>query len=399
MTSAASANASPPHSNIVFVLGMGRSGSSALTRVLSLCGGVLPADLLGGDEDNLLGHWEPRGALELNEGFLCRYGSTWHDPTLHLQGEVAFGSELRAAYIDRIEAFLRALPAAQLLVVKEPRITALSDFWFEAASRLGLAIRVVIAVRHPEEVVASLAARDQACPELSSALWLKYNLLAERVSRARPRVFTEYTDLLQDWRREITRIGAALSLDLSVRQESAIDEFLRQDLRRQRHRGSVSEPFGLPWVSRTYTALSAASRDEPLDTNELDEVFNSYRSCERAFRLAVDEFRSRVDFRARLASRARGEAASTGRRPNIAKLIYAIVGPGSMLLASCLNSRWYRERNPDVFAAQLDPYDHWLARGADEGRLPSDDPLSLLERLLEERANRSAASNRPTAAS
>jgi hypothetical protein len=384
-----SADGSSARSSIVFVLGMGRSGSSALTRVLSLCGGVLPTDLLGGDEDNLLGHWEPRGALELNEGFLCRHGSTWHDPTLHLQGEVAFGTELRTAYVEQIQAFLRALPAAPLLLVKEPRITGLSAFWFEAASRLGLAIHVVIAVRHPEEVVASLAARDQACPELSSALWLKYNLLAERESRACPRVFVEYTNLLRDWRREIARIGTALSLDLSAREESAIDEFLRQDLRRQRHHGAVSEPFGLQWVSRTYAALSAQSRDESLDMNELDEVFNSYRSCERAFRLAVDEFRSRVDFRARLAARARGAASSTARRPVIAKLIYAIAGPGSMLLASCLNSRWYRERNPDVFAAQLDPYNHWLARGADEGRLPSEDPLSLLERLLEERASRS----------
>lgn len=398
MTSAASAGESPARSNIVFVLGMGRSGSSALTRVLSLCGAVLPADLLGGDEDNLLGHWEPRGALELNEGFLCRYGSTWHDPTLHLQGEVAFGSELRAAYVEQIQAFLRALPAGPLHVVKEPRITGLSAFWFEAASRLGLAIRVVIAVRHPEEVVASLSARDQACPELSSALWLKYNLLAERESRACPRVFVEYANLLHDWRREIARIGTALSLELSASDASAVDEFLRQDLRRQRHHGAISEPFGLPWVSRTYAALSAASRDEPLDTNELDDVFNAYKASERGFRLAVDEFRSRVDYRGRLAARARGDASSPARRPTIAKLICAIAGPGSMVLAACLNSRWYRERNPDVFGAQLDPYDHWLARGADEGRLPSDDPLSLLERLLEERASRSGASNKPAAA-
>jgi len=393
MISAVSASESPASSNIVFVLGMGRSGSSALTRVLSLCGAGLPADLLGGDEDNQLGHWEPRGALELNEGFLCRYGSTWHDPTLHLQGEVAFGSELRAAYLEQITAFLRALPAAQLVVVKEPRITALTGFWFEAASRLGLAVRVVIPVRHPQEVVASLAKRDQACPELSSALWLKYSLLAERASRTLPRIFVEYANLLRDWRREIARIGVALSLDLSVREERAIDEFLRQDLRRQRHHGDISEPFGQRWVSRTYAALAAASRDEPLDMNDLDDVFNSYRSCEHAFRFAVDEFRSRVDYRARVAARARGEASSTMRRPTIAKLMHAIAGPGSMVLASCLNSRWYRERNPDVFSAQLDPYDHWLARGADEGRLPSDDPLSLLERLLEERASRAAGAS------
>jgi hypothetical protein len=54
--------------------------------------------------------------------------------------------------------------------------------------------------------------------------------------------------------------------------------------------------------------------------------------------------------------------------------------------------------NPDLFAAQLDPYDHCLARGADEGRLPCDDPLSLLDRLLEEQASRSGPPNPSPAA-
>ncbi len=37
---------------ILFVLGMGRSGTSALTRVLSLCGGTLPAKLVGANAGN-----------------------------------------------------------------------------------------------------------------------------------------------------------------------------------------------------------------------------------------------------------------------------------------------------------------------------------------------------------
>ena len=61
--------------------------------------------------------------------------------------------------------------------------------WFEATRLAGFDIAIVIAVRHPKEVIASLAKLMRAQPELSCALWLKYNLLAERQTRGMRRVF------------------------------------------------------------------------------------------------------------------------------------------------------------------------------------------------------------------
>jgi hypothetical protein len=278
---------------IVFVFGMGRSGTSALARALSLCGGVLPATLLGADDGNPKGHWEPLNALHLNEQFLTRHGSTWFDPTLRLQSEVVVSSAERDAYLDEIKAFLRGLPPAPIHIIKEPRITALSDFWFDAARQSGFCPAAAVPVRHPQEVSASLAARYRTSSELATALWLKYNLLAERHSRGLPRVFIEYSNFLQDWRTEVSRIEAALSIDLSVRDEPAIDDFLSPDLHRQRHGAGISEVFGEQWISRVYAALSAAARGEPLDTSALDAIFDSYRACEHAFRVSFDEFQTR----------------------------------------------------------------------------------------------------------
>jgi hypothetical protein len=359
---------------ILFIFGMGRSGSSALTRVLSLCGGTLPADLLGANEGNPLGHWEPKDAVSLNDAFLSGHGTSWFDPTLRLQGEIAFSGEERTAFRNQIKSFLGPLATAPVLLIKEPRITALSALWFEAARQLGLSVRIVIPVRHPAEVVASLAARDGTPPELSSALWLKYNLLAERESRSYPRVFVQYESLLHDWRAEVVRIGAALSLHLSMRDELSVDRFLRQDLRRQRHDGEIYEPFGRGWLSRAYAALSTAARDEPLDPQVLDEIFDAYRSCERGFRLALAGLRGGF----------------APRSPNIAKLICAVAGSDSLTLKACLNSSWYRDHNPDIFSAGRDPYEHWIAYGSAEGRLPCDDPLALLDLLMSERINRPA---------
>jgi hypothetical protein len=282
----------------LFVLGMARSGTAALTRVLSLCGGTLPTALMGASRGNPTGYWEPRKAIRLNEAILYRNGSGVFDPSLRLQDEGAFDADENAACIAEIGAFLTTLPAAPLVVIKDPQITALSGVWFEAARRAGLDIAVVIAVRHPQEVIASLAAHIRASPELASALWLKYTLLAERHTRALPRVFVEYTNLLDNWRREIKRISAALAIDLNTRDEGAIEEFLNQDLRRQRHCGPVTEPFGTDWISAVYETLRAAARDEPWDGRDepsdgsaLDRVFEAYRASEHGFRTAFEDYR------------------------------------------------------------------------------------------------------------
>ena len=274
-----------------YVLGTQRSGTSAITRVLSLCGGTLPAGMLGADAGNPRGNWEPRKVIGINESILHRHGSAWFDPSLRLLEDGAFNAEEKAACVAEIAAYLKTLPAAPLVVIKDPRITTLSELWFEASRLAGFDIAAVIAVRHPEEVISSVAASWQIAPELSSALWLKYNLLAERHTRGIPRVFVEYTNLLDDWRREIKRISMALPIDLHTQQEGAVDEFLTPDLRRQKNRGSVTSRFGTDWISAVYDAQCMAARDECPDEGMLDRIFESYRASEHDFRSAFADYR------------------------------------------------------------------------------------------------------------
>jgi hypothetical protein len=278
---------------VIFVFGMARSGTSALSRVLSLCGGALPEQLLGPNHGNPTGHWEPLEALQLNEEFLYSNGSTFYDPSLRLHEEGVVGDADKSAFIDRIVSFFDSCPHDRPLVLKEPRIVGLSDYWFEAARRSGFDAKVVIPVRHPQEVAGSLADRDQASFELSNALWLKYNLLAERSSRHLPRVFVEYSSLLADWEREISRISEVLSVRLDNRDEDAIQGFLTTDLHRHRSNDTSTEAFGHRWIGNVYAALSAAARGADLDTGKLDEVFADYSQSERVFRNAANEFRNR----------------------------------------------------------------------------------------------------------
>lgn len=278
---------------ILFVLGMGRSGTSVMTRVLSLCGAHLPEPLLGASDSNPKGHWEPIDALKLNDAFLSRHGATWYDPTLRLQREVLFDDQEREAFVRQILVFLDACPVDPVVVIKEPRIAALSDFWLEASRRAGFIAKTVIPIRHPDQVAASLAARDGTSFELSSVLWLKYGLLAERSSRGLPRVFVEYPNLLQDWRREVGRISTGLGINLSAADEAAIDQFVDGSLHRHKESGAPSDPFGQSWTADVYAALSAAARDLPLNLQALDAIFSAFAACERTFRVSLGEFYAR----------------------------------------------------------------------------------------------------------
>lgn len=296
---ARAANPTPPGTahrpTVLFVLGPQRSGTSALTRVLSLCGGTLPAAMLGADANNPLGYWEPRAAITLNETILRRRRTHWYDPSLRFLEESTFDAKQSVSCVSKIASYLMTLPPAPVVVIKEPRITTLSDLWFEAARVAGFDVAAVIALRHPQEVISSIEVSWRVSPALASALWLKCNVLAERNTRGVPRVFVDYGNLLDDWRREVRRISTALPVDLTARDEEAIDDFLSPGLRRQRHCGAVTDLFGADWISAIYDALRAAARDDPLDIATVDRVFESYRASERDFRKAFEDSRDLTD--------------------------------------------------------------------------------------------------------
>ena len=274
---------------VMFVLGAPRSGTSALTRVLSLCGATLPAKMAGADRNNQRGYWEPRESIHLNNQIVRRHGSTAFDPSLHLQEDGAFDAAERAACIARIGKFLSTLPDAPLLLVKDAHITLLSGLWFEAVRKAGYDIAIVVAVRGPQESIASGEAAFHIPPPLGSAVWLKYSLLSERVTRGLPRVFVDYARLLDDWRPEVKRISATLGVDLSP-DESAVDEFLTPDLHRQTHTEPVAEPFGTDWFTVVDQTMRAAAREEAWDQGALDRVYEAYRISEQGFSALFENY-------------------------------------------------------------------------------------------------------------
>ncbi len=266
----------------ILLVGMGRSGTSALARVLSLCGGALPLDLLPPNAGNPTGYWEPGAAFAFDEIFLAEHGSSWYDTSLALQHATLADAD-RRAFVGRIVDFLqRGVEPGGPMVIKEPRITALLPYWLGAAAKANVRVTMVQPLRAPADVTASLAARDGLPAETALALWLKYNLLADRGARAAgvPRLVVRYDDLLAAWEPVVERCIAALGVPLEIGEQARRDvaAFLSPEM--QHHRAATIDAAGidpvlLGWVGELYGAMRASADGTP-PPELVDALYDAY---------------------------------------------------------------------------------------------------------------------------
>jgi glycosyltransferase involved in cell wall biosynthesis len=227
----------------VVVLGMHRSGTSALARLLVLAGATPPGDLMPPNDDNPRGYWESRQIARFNNRLLESAGTRWNDDA----GIPADWFEAAARRDDRAEAMAilkEEYGSAAHLVLKDPRICRLLPFWREVFAAAGIVPYGLVVVRDPVAVACSLAARAHvpqfrpaSIPALSRGLllWLRYVLDAERHARELPHCIVQYADVISDWRQALARlfVSDVLSEPGSAAADE-IDAFLDPALQRQR---------------------------------------------------------------------------------------------------------------------------------------------------------------------
>jgi hypothetical protein len=192
----------------VCVAGMHRSGTSLLAQLLHRCGLDLgaPADLLPPAPDNPDGFWENRRFLAVNEQLLRRLGGAWDvPPPLGLWR--ARGARL-AALRGPAAGLLRRFEGREPWGWKDPRNALTLPFWRGLVPDL----RVIVCVRHPLEVAASLARRDGHGPAFALALWRTYN--DQLLAHAPPgrRLVTHFDAYAADPRAELRRVLGWLGL-------------------------------------------------------------------------------------------------------------------------------------------------------------------------------------------
>lgn len=191
----------------ILVLGMHRSGTSAVAGSLAIAGGSAPAETMPATEDNPTGYWESQRIARFNNALLSSAGIRWKDAGCI--GEGWFGEPDRQADAARAAEWICSeFPDSDPAVCKDPRICRLLPIWRMALEMLGGEWITVFVVRKPLAVAASLRRRmdnDQFRPaaveslESGILLWLRHNLDAERHSRPMRRIILDYEAVLQNW--------------------------------------------------------------------------------------------------------------------------------------------------------------------------------------------------------
>lgn len=176
----------------VVVLGMHRSGTSAVSRVLNLLGAdVGPQEDLLTEYDNPSGHWESRSLVESNDKILAAFGRSWDFPPWLAEGWER--SPRATALIPELAETFSRVHGANPWVWKDPRTCLTFPLWRRV---LGTDFVVVMVLREPGDVVASLRRREGIPRFYAVGLWQHYLHRAVRAAAGLPVVCLHFEDLV-----------------------------------------------------------------------------------------------------------------------------------------------------------------------------------------------------------
>jgi hypothetical protein len=188
------------------VLGMHRSGTSALTGLLDRLGFYAGPEesLMGADDHNAMGYWELGEVQAFNEELLAMLGGSWTD-VLEIDPR-RLGKSTHASFLCRARSLVGHLNSYGPWVIKDPRLCLLLPFWRDLLDR-----PVCILIhRNPLSVARSLTRRDGLPIRVGIALWEHYNRAALAASQGLPRVLVRYRDLIDDPASTATRLVRTL---------------------------------------------------------------------------------------------------------------------------------------------------------------------------------------------
>lgn len=154
----------------VLVLGMHRSGTSALTRALRILGletGRRGA-LMAAAPSNRSGHWEITALTECNDLLLRDVGGRWSGPPAERDWHPA---AVAGAAGDEARALVADLLPGRPWAWKDPRLCLTLPFWQQVLTG---PLAMVVCLRNPLEIAASLRDRNGFGLPYGLALWERY---------------------------------------------------------------------------------------------------------------------------------------------------------------------------------------------------------------------------------
>ena len=272
----------------LIVLGMHRSGTSAITGALRHCDVWVgeETELTDANVENPLGFWERRDMRDLCDQMLHSAGADWwkianFDPK-------AIPRAALAEQLRNFEKIVSELDKYQAWVIKEPRLCLLLPVLRRYVNN-PVCIHIY---RNPLEVARSLQTRNGFSISAGLALWEVYNLHALKASEGLPRISLSYESLMQhpvETLNALVKELKGLGGEHPIRPDSGlIERFIDLDLYHQRATDEETEDYLLPSQHALWLRLrsgevfdddlnipvSEATKQALLDLESIEVSFN-----------------------------------------------------------------------------------------------------------------------------
>jgi hypothetical protein len=246
---------------VICILGMHRSGTSLVARLLNICGVALgeSEELLSSNAFNRMGYWENKRVIKINDEILKAFGGSWDNPP-----KMPLGWE-RSQRINnlRVQAYEFAKKMSEryeFWAFKEPRTCLLLPFWKSIIPEM----IYIIPMRYPEEIADSIRRRNKI--PLSKGLILT-KIYWEKMfvgTHGEHRYFVNLENLFSEsWQHEMNDIMTFINPDLEWNiNKTSIGQFIKPSLMRRinkDHRNLSGIVSGLNSGSAEITEKSIAA--------------------------------------------------------------------------------------------------------------------------------------------
>jgi hypothetical protein len=224
---------------MVTILGVGRSGTSAIARAMQAVGVDLGTDLRAGSGKNPTGFFEDNEILRISKRLKRALGI--RGESVRMIDDAEFDSPVVRQIEDDLVALIKGrFGNSPVWGYKYARTSRFLPFFQRVFDRCGLEARYIYAVRNPISVARSRLRLEpqRGTQEKSDLEWLINVVPNFERTRGMTCVFVDYDNVMADPATELERMarGLGLSVDEKCRREIAIyrDEYLKPGIRHSR---------------------------------------------------------------------------------------------------------------------------------------------------------------------
>ena len=130
---------------VVLIVGMHRSGTSAIARAVNIMGFDIGSNLMEPTDDNLKGYWEDWDVVSFNEALLKADGVSWDTPSVLNGGNQTDVSnktneELRSLYLKKFSK-------QSHIAIKDPRMSLLLPDWLRFLKSQNTSTKLILCLR------------------------------------------------------------------------------------------------------------------------------------------------------------------------------------------------------------------------------------------------------------